>query len=127
MRLGNREIADRCSLPGSTVSRLTLTLTRIGQLIYLPQEQKYALGPHALAFGAPLFAESCEKAACAESMNSKRARASLWREINSRFECFEVGATQLSSRFGDIISVPTRVRTNYSLKQERSKRRETHV
>jgi hypothetical protein len=65
MRLGNREIAERCSLPRSTVSRLTLTLTRIGQLIYLPQEQKYALGPHAIAFGAPLFAESCEKAACA--------------------------------------------------------------
>ena len=38
-RLGNREIADRCSLPRSTVSRLTLTLTQIGQLIYLPHEQ----------------------------------------------------------------------------------------
>ena len=49
LRLGNREIADRCDLPRSTVSRLTLTLARIGQLIYLPQEQKYALGPQAIA------------------------------------------------------------------------------
>jgi len=66
MRLGNREIADRCGLPRSTVSRLMLTLTRIGQLIYLPQEQKYALGPHAIALGSSLFAESCDKAVCIE-------------------------------------------------------------
>ena len=60
MRLGNRDIADRCGLPRSTVSRLMFTLTRIGQLIYLPQEQKYALGPHGIALGASLFAESCD-------------------------------------------------------------------
>jgi hypothetical protein len=65
MRLGNREIADRCGLPRSTVSRLTLTLTRIGQLIYLPHAQKYALGPQAIALGAASFAESCDEAACA--------------------------------------------------------------
>jgi hypothetical protein len=65
MRLGNREIADRCGLPRSTVCRLTLTLTRIGQLIYLPHEQKYALGPQAIALGAASFAESCDEAACA--------------------------------------------------------------
>ena len=60
MRLGNRDIADRCGLPRSTVSRLMFTLTRIGQLIYLPQEQKYALGPHGIALGASLFPESCD-------------------------------------------------------------------
>ena len=65
VRLGNREIADRCGLPRSTVSRLALTLTRIGQLIYLPQEQKYALDPQANALGAASFAESCDEAACA--------------------------------------------------------------
>jgi hypothetical protein len=64
MRLGNREIADRCGLPRSTVSRLMLTLTRIGQLRYLPQEQKYALGPQAIALGAASFAEGCEEVAC---------------------------------------------------------------
>lgn len=64
MRLGNGEIADRCGLPRSTVSRLTLTLTRIGQLSYLPQELKYALGPHAIALGTSLFAETRDKPAC---------------------------------------------------------------
>ncbi|SDJ36753.1 IclR helix-turn-helix domain-containing protein [Bradyrhizobium sp. Rc2d] len=61
-RLGNRAIANRCGLPRSTVSRLTLTLTRIGQLAYLPQDQKYAVGPNALALAASLFAGSCESA-----------------------------------------------------------------
>lgn len=50
-RLGNLDIASRCSLPRSTVSRLTHTLTRMGQLVYLPQDQKYRLGPGALAMG----------------------------------------------------------------------------
>jgi IclR helix-turn-helix domain len=59
MRLGNREICNRCGLPPSTVSRLTRTLTRIGQLTYLPQEKKYAVGPDAFAFGASLLAENC--------------------------------------------------------------------
>ena len=44
-RLGNLEISLRCGLPRSTVSRLTQTLTRLGQLVYLPRDQKYQLGP----------------------------------------------------------------------------------
>src|SRR6266481_4632391 len=46
-RLGNLEISNRCGLPRSTVSRLTHTLTRIGQLVYLPRDQKYRIGPSA--------------------------------------------------------------------------------
>ena len=42
-RLGNLETSNRCGLPRSTVSRLTHTLTRMGQLLYLPRDQKYAL------------------------------------------------------------------------------------
>ena len=36
-RLGNLEISSRCGLPRSTVSRLTHTLTRMGQLADLPR------------------------------------------------------------------------------------------
>lgn len=54
IRLGNREIAERCDLPRSTVSRLARTLTRIGQLDYLPQDQKYRIGPNAAAMSASL-------------------------------------------------------------------------
>lgn len=55
MRLGNLEIANRCRLPRSTVSRLTHTLTRMGQLVYLPQDQKYRLGPGAIAMSAAMM------------------------------------------------------------------------
>lgn len=78
MRLGNRDIADRCGLPRSTVSRLMFTLTRIGQLVYLPREQKYALGPHGIALGAARFAENCDTPALAggqELVGSSSVRA----------------------------------------------------
>ncbi|MBR0797243.1 helix-turn-helix domain-containing protein [Bradyrhizobium jicamae] len=71
--LGNREIADRCRLPRSTVSRLVMTLTQIGQLAYLPQEQKYALGPHAIALGTPRLAESCDQAPLAGEQQLHRS------------------------------------------------------
>src|SRR3954469_18536534 len=48
-RLGNLEISSRCGLPRSTVSRLTHTLTRMGQLVYLPRDQKYRIGPRPVA------------------------------------------------------------------------------
>ncbi|GKQ52737.1 hypothetical protein BRSPCE3_35920 [Bradyrhizobium sp. Ce-3] len=83
IRLGNREIADRCGLPRSTVSRLTLTLTQIGQLIYLPQEQKYALGPHAAAPGAPLFAQNSDKPDCADERERETTQSPML--INSRY------------------------------------------
>jgi DNA-binding IclR family transcriptional regulator len=53
-RLGNLEIANRCGLPRSTVSRLTHTLTRMGQLAYLPGDQKYRIGSSAVAMSASM-------------------------------------------------------------------------
>ena len=43
--LGNTEIAERCGLPKSTVSRLTHTLTRRGYLTYSEAHGKYRHGP----------------------------------------------------------------------------------
>ncbi|WJR81816.1 IclR family transcriptional regulator [Bradyrhizobium sp. NP1] len=54
-RLGNLEIANRCGLPRSTVSRLTHTLTRMGQLVYLPRDQKYRIGPSAVAMSTSMM------------------------------------------------------------------------
>lgn len=54
-RLGNLEISNRCGLPRSTVSRLTHTLTRMGQLVYLPRDQKYRIGPSAVAMSASMI------------------------------------------------------------------------
>jgi DNA-binding IclR family transcriptional regulator len=54
-RLGNLEISNRCGLPRSTVSRLTHTLTRMGQLVYLPGDQKYRIGPSAVAMSTSMM------------------------------------------------------------------------
>src|SRR6202142_3639644 len=54
-RLGNLEISSRCGLPRSTVSRLTHTLKRMGQLVYLPRDQKYRIGPSALAMSTSMM------------------------------------------------------------------------
>jgi DNA-binding IclR family transcriptional regulator len=54
--LGNQEIASRCKLPKSTVSRLTYTLTKLGYLHYVESAGKYRLGTSILALGTSMLA-----------------------------------------------------------------------
>lgn len=54
--LGNQEIAARCNLPKSTVSRLTYTLTKLGYLHYIESVAKYRLGTAILALGTTMLA-----------------------------------------------------------------------
>ncbi|MDY0106547.1 MAG: IclR family transcriptional regulator [Giesbergeria sp.] len=53
--LGNQEIAQRCKLPKSTVSRLTYTLTRLGYLIHVEELGKYRLGTATLSLGSAML------------------------------------------------------------------------
>lgn len=53
--LGNQEIAQRCHLPKSTVSRLTATLTRLGYLIQVEDGGKYRLGTATLSLGSAML------------------------------------------------------------------------
>ncbi len=50
--LSNAEIAARCGLPRSTVSRLTYTLTRLGYLHHVDEVGRYRLGGQMLALGS---------------------------------------------------------------------------
>ena len=50
-RLGNQELADRCSLPKSTVSRLIYTLTKLGFLHQVEESGRYRLGMATLTLG----------------------------------------------------------------------------
>ncbi|WP_418316847.1 IclR family transcriptional regulator [Piscinibacter sakaiensis] len=54
--LGNQEIAERCKLPKSTVSRLTFTLTRLGYLVQVEDTGKYRLGTATLSLGSAMLA-----------------------------------------------------------------------
>ena len=53
--LSNQELAQRCQLPRSTVSRLTMTLTKLGYLIYVPDSGRYRLGTACLALGSAML------------------------------------------------------------------------
>lgn len=54
--LGNRDLARRCGLPKSTVSRLTYTLTKLGYLVYVEESAKYSLGTATLSLGSIMLA-----------------------------------------------------------------------
>jgi DNA-binding IclR family transcriptional regulator len=53
--LSNQELAQRCQLPKSTVSRLTMTLTKLGYLIHVQESGRYRLGTACLALGSALL------------------------------------------------------------------------
>ncbi len=50
--LANHDIAERCKLPRSTVSRLTYTLTKLGYLHYVEEMGKYRLGTALIALSS---------------------------------------------------------------------------
>ncbi|MGA8010627.1 MAG: IclR family transcriptional regulator [Thiomonas sp.] len=54
--LGNLDIAQRCELPKSTVSRLTYTLTSLGYLTQDDDSGKYRLGTATLSLGSTALA-----------------------------------------------------------------------
>jgi DNA-binding IclR family transcriptional regulator len=53
--LGNGELAERCQLPKSTVSRLAQTLARLGYLRYVDDVAKYRLGGATLGLGSAML------------------------------------------------------------------------
>lgn len=55
--LGNQELALRCKLPKSTVSRLTSTLVKLGYLTHDEASGKYALGMATLSLGVGILAK----------------------------------------------------------------------
>jgi DNA-binding IclR family transcriptional regulator len=53
--LGNQELAQRCGLAKSTVSRLTYTLTKLGYLTHVEDAGKYALGTATLSLASAML------------------------------------------------------------------------
>lgn len=54
--LSNQQIAERCGLPKSTVTRFTYTLTRLGYLVQVEAGGKFTLGTATLALGSSMLA-----------------------------------------------------------------------
>lgn len=57
VQLGNQQLAERCKLPKSTVSRLTMTLSRLGYLIQVPETGRYRLGMSTMALGVAMMSK----------------------------------------------------------------------
>ena len=55
-RLGNQQLAERCGLPKSTITRLTYTLTKVGYLHHDQVSGRYRLGMAALGIGGSTLA-----------------------------------------------------------------------
>ena len=55
-RLGNQQLAERCGLPKSTVTRLTYTLKKVGYLHHDLASGRYRLGMAALGIGGSTLA-----------------------------------------------------------------------
>lgn len=53
--LGNQELARRCGLAKSTVSRLTYTLTKLGYLTHVEEAGKYSLGTATLSLASSML------------------------------------------------------------------------
>jgi DNA-binding IclR family transcriptional regulator len=92
--LGNQELARRCGLAKSTVSRLTYTLTRLGYLTHVEEAGKYALGSATLSLASamlgrldirklarPLMQELAEFSRCLVSLCSRDRLSMVYVEV----------------------------------------------
>jgi DNA-binding IclR family transcriptional regulator len=114
-QLGNQELAERCRLPKSTVSRLTMTLTRLGYLIQVPDTGRYRLGMATLALGSAMLSRldvrqvarplMQELAAFSGASVSLGARDGLWMIYVEH--CRGPSALTLSMDVGARIPLPT--------------------
>lgn len=115
-QLGNQELADLCKLPKSTVSRLTMTLTRLGYLIHLPDTRRYRLGMATLALGTammsrldvrevarPLMQELAAFAGCSVSLGAREKFSMVYVE-NCRPPTSLAIASDVGSRFSLVSS-----------------------
>ncbi len=77
--LGNKEIAERTSLPRSSVARITATLTQLGYLEHFPAQEKYGLGVGVLGLGQNYLAGLDARAVARPSMQrlADEARATV--------------------------------------------------
>lgn len=92
--LGNQELARRCGLAKSTVSRLTYTLTKLGYLTHVEEAGKYALGSATLSLASamlgrldirkvarPLMQELAEFSRCLISLSSRDRLSMVYVEV----------------------------------------------
>jgi DNA-binding IclR family transcriptional regulator len=82
--LGNQELARRCALAKSTISRLTYTLTRLGYLIHDKEQAKYGLGPAIITLGSTMLSRLDIRKLAHPKMQELAEFAQCWVSLGSR-------------------------------------------
>ncbi|WP_249276317.1 IclR family transcriptional regulator [Bordetella genomosp. 7] len=82
--LGTRELAQRCSLPASTVTRMAQTLVALGYLFHDPSARKYRLAPSALTLGYGAMVNSDLQRVAYASMQGFADRHKVHVNLSSR-------------------------------------------
>jgi DNA-binding IclR family transcriptional regulator len=82
--LGNQELARRCGLAKSTISRLTHTLTRLGYLIHDQAQAKYGLGPAIISLGGAMLSRLDIRKLAHPKMQELAQFAQCWVSLGSR-------------------------------------------
>jgi DNA-binding IclR family transcriptional regulator len=130
-QLGNQELAELCKLPKSTVSRLTMTLTRLGYLIQLPETRRYRLGMSTLALGSammsrldvrqvarPLMQELAKLGGCSVALAARERLSMIYVEL-CRPQASLAISSDLGQRFPLLTSATGRAYLAVAAEEER--------
>jgi DNA-binding IclR family transcriptional regulator len=109
--LTNQEIALRCKLPRSTVSRLTMTLTKLGYLIHLEDSGRYRLGTACLALGSSMLARLDVRKIARPMMQELAdfAHASVSLGVRDRLSMLYIESCRSSSALALTLDVGSRI------------------
>lgn len=83
--LSNRELAERTGLPKATVSRLTYTLTKLGQLLHDPK-RGYSVGPGVLGPAYVFYARLDIRQVARPYLRRLATRPGVYLSIGTRHE-----------------------------------------
>jgi DNA-binding IclR family transcriptional regulator len=110
-RLGNQELARRCNLPKSTVSRLTATLTRLGYLIQSEDGGKYRLGTATLSLGSAMLSKLDVRQAARPAMEELAALGNVEVALGTRdrLSMIYIEACRSSRPPANILDVGSRI------------------
>jgi DNA-binding IclR family transcriptional regulator len=100
--LGNRDLAERTSLPPATISRLTHTLTQLGYLNFDARRETYDLGGSTLALGHTAIARLNVRSVALPLMQAlaDRSNANVGLGIRDRQMMIYAGACEGSGLVG---------------------------
>lgn len=110
-QLSTRQIAQRCQLPKSTVTRITHTLTQLGYLRAVDSQGNYTLGIGALALGSTMLSRLDVRAVARPGMQALAAfsRAAVSLAVRDGLSMIYVEVCRGPAMIGLALAVGSRI------------------